>query len=237
MLKRYVTTLQELCCFGPLRECLDSLAEQSDAIQYVRGLLRARPESPMTINDDYILRNTRVIVEGAGAPEVNGEYTYRGVKFHSGMFSRPGVYEDKQVTFTLYKCNVHANGFQWFISITPEGEQPGTNHDIDFYYAHTKMNVELLPPTTWGILQAPAVSKLPAPIVRCESPILPEMPDSLLRLVDTAAIATTMDESDSDQDDLSSMLPDDLLNDGLQDDSLSNTPLGSPHNHRPRDYD
>ena len=242
LLRRYIAAVQELCSFGPLRECLDSLAEQSDAIHYVRGLLRCRPDSQLTFNEDYIVRNTRVIVEGAGAEEVNGEYTYKGIKFYSGLFTRAGVYEDKPVTFTLYKCNVHSNGYQWFISITPEGQQPGTNHDTDFYYALCKASMELLPPVTWGTLQVPAVSKSPAPTVRCESPILPDMPDSLFRLIDTAAIAATMvDESDSSSrdDDLSSMLPDDLLNDDRQmDDSLSNTPLGSPHNnHRPRDYD
>lgn len=240
LFKRYVVALQELCAVGSPRECLDALAEQSDAVRYVRGLMRARQETLLTINDDHIVRNTRVIVEGAGTKEVNGVYTYKGLKFNAGMFTRSGVFEDKDVTFTLYKCNVMQNGFQWFISITPDGLEPGSKNDIDFYYALCKAGVELLPPASWGTLQNPALSKVPAPLVRCESPVMPEMPDSLLRLIDsdTAAIAASIDESDSDQDDLSSMLPDDLINDDRQDiDSLSDTPLGSPNNRRPRDYD
>lgn len=175
-----------------------------------------------------------MIVENAGMKEVDGEYTYKGMKFHSGMFARSGVFEDKQVIFTLYKCNIVSNGYQWFISITPEGEQPGTKLDIDFYYALSKANIELLPPTSWFALQNSAVSKLPAPTVRCESPVVPDMPDSLLRLIDTTDIATAaaINDSDSENDDLSSVSPDD----GQQDDSLPNSPLGSP-THRPRDYD
>ena len=63
----------------------------------------------------------------AGLPCTNGVYKFVQFKNNAGYFNRIGEWEGKKVNFTLYKCTVNNGGFQWFISITPDGSEPGAN--------------------------------------------------------------------------------------------------------------
>jgi hypothetical protein len=105
-----------------------------------------------------------VVVENAGVPEVNGDYHFCDLKNNAGYYSRSGSYKEKESKFTLYKCSLRNGGFQWFISITPEGMEPGTTNDIDFYFAPAKVQ-DYLPPTQWNRLSAQH-TRDPAPRVR-----------------------------------------------------------------------
>jgi hypothetical protein len=90
-------------------------------------------------------------VESAGVPEVNGEYLFVDIKNNAGFYARTGVYREKEVRFTLYKCSLRNGGFQWFISITPDNNEPGTTNDVDFYFALSKSH-DYLPPSQWSKL-------------------------------------------------------------------------------------
>jgi hypothetical protein len=59
------------------------------------------------------------------------------------------------VNFTLYKCSVYYSGFQWFLSISPNGLELGTNKDTDFYYSiDDKDNLVIdFPPRKFRALQ------------------------------------------------------------------------------------
>jgi hypothetical protein len=81
----------------------------------------------LTENEDNAVRNTVCKVEGAGVPEVNGEYKFNSLKHDSGFYIRRADYNGKPAKFTLYKCSLSNGGFQWFISITPEDMEPGMN--------------------------------------------------------------------------------------------------------------
>ncbi len=174
----------------------------------------------MSENDEFLTMNTVVQVNGAGSVEVNGDYVFCSIKSGAGSYKRLGEYLGREVTFYLYKCNVQNNGSQWFISITPEGMEPGTKHDTDFYYALPKSSVELLPPTSWMVLSNMSSSKPPPPIVRCVTPALPPLPDDIV--FDEAPPP----ESDSDHEGSSSALQDDDL---INEESYANTPGNSPH--------
>jgi hypothetical protein len=128
---------------------------------------------------------TMVMVEGAGKNEVDGEYTFVALKNNAGSFERHGVYNGQAARFTLYKCSLKNGGFQWFISLTPEGLEPGTTQDTDFYYAIAK-NADKLPGTHWCCLSS-AHSWEPAPRVEC------------VRL-DSLVVVTTDGASSSDGD-------------------------------------
>ncbi len=174
-----------------------------------------------------------MVVEGAGSQEVNGEYKFVDIKSNAGSFRRDGIFQGQPVKFTLYKCSVQNSGFQWFISITPEGHEPGTRHDIDFYYALCKHGHDaLLPPTAWGQLNNASTSRLPVPTVKC---ISPEPPDIAGLNLDSephtapvswasrpAALAVPA-ESDSDKEEEPSWaIEEDIGND----ESFSSTPSG-----------
>jgi hypothetical protein len=118
--------------------------------------------------DDLLVRNTRVVVSGAGVREANGEYRFKDMKCDSGYYTRQGQYMRREVTFTLYKCRLRNGGFQWHISITPERDQPGTNADTDLYFARAKPE-DKLPPKSWLRMNPDPsnVSRDPAPSASC----------------------------------------------------------------------
>jgi hypothetical protein len=118
-----------------------------------------------------MLRGSTVRVENAGVPEVSGLYTFVNIKCNAGFYCKRDVYEGRDVRFTLYKCSVNNGGFQWFISITPEGCEPGTTKDTDFYFAYAKNEVygNVLPPRQFNPLQANQ-GKEPGPAVFVDLP-------------------------------------------------------------------
>jgi hypothetical protein len=127
-------------------------------------LIRFRSGSSLTDSEDTLVRNTVVVVETAGVPEVNGEYFFVDIKNNAGFYARTAVYREKEVRFTLYKCSLRNGGFQWFISITPDNNEPGTTNDIDFYYAIAKTH-DYLPPSQWSKLTV-AHTRDPCPKLR-----------------------------------------------------------------------
>ena len=83
-----------------------------------------------------------ITINGAGSVEVNGEYSFCGIKCASGMYERYAPYSAvnsntneieviERARYMIYKCEVKTKGHQWFISVV-RADQPGTSNDIDF---------------------------------------------------------------------------------------------------------
>jgi ubiquitin carboxyl-terminal hydrolase 9/24 len=89
---------------------------------------------------------SQVLVSGAGSDVVNGIYAKDGVFEKACKFSKPCVYEGKDVVFSLFKCNVSNNTKHWYISIVPTNSPPGTSSDVDFYSAPVTEACQELPP-------------------------------------------------------------------------------------------
>jgi len=177
MLERYTNFAQELVVVPGVVDVLHTLAEQEPTISFLKGMLRLKPGSLLTENEDTAIRNTVVLVTHAGVPECNGEYTFHSVRYHAGFYARKGVYRGKEELFTLYKCSLNSGGYQWFLSITPEGMEPGTKHDIDFYYAHAKPQ-DRFPATIWFRMNPDPVkcSRDPPPTMQFIRTDLPPLP-------------------------------------------------------------
>lgn len=124
----------------------------------------------MTYDQEWQVENTRIILEGAGNDEVNGEFLFVGIRANAGFYERYGAYKDKEARFTLYKCSLRNGGFQWFISITPPNVEPGTSQDIDFYYAAAKHG-DYMPPVQWSKMTQSQIARDPPPRLQF---ILPE---------------------------------------------------------------
>lgn len=122
--------------------------------------------SQLTENEDSMIRSSVMVVDGAGAPEVNGTYRFKDIRCNAGYYFRVGQFEGKTANFTLYKCSLKSGGFQWFLSITPEGASPGTTNDIDFYFAASTPQ-DRIPSQFWSRMQPSNVSKDPPPRVQC----------------------------------------------------------------------
>ena len=75
------------------------------------------------------------IVQGAGHEAVNGEY-HRVDNFEGACrFSRKGRHNGNIALFSIFMCNVSDSTQHWYISVVPNGSNPGTCNDIDFYSA------------------------------------------------------------------------------------------------------
>ena len=100
--------------------------------------------------EPYAAGPSRVVVEGAGNPAVNGVYSRDGYFERACKYSRTGDYKGQNMLFSLFQCNVSNNTKHWYISIVPANGQPGTNTDVDFYSAPvTEACTELPPLTGW----------------------------------------------------------------------------------------
>lgn len=191
LLDRYISFVQDLAMTPGCLDTFLSLAERDVKVRKVRGMLRLTPGTTffscgsidhydallflflgdfvvginLTYDEEMRVKTSRVIVDGAGTKEVNGEYTFLTIRANAGFYERTTTFQDKTVRFTLYKCSLRSGGFQWFISITPPGHEPGTNQDIDFYFSHSKHG-DYLPPTTWYRLQQSQNGAEPAPRVQ-----------------------------------------------------------------------
>ena len=139
--------IQELCLLPVFSDGLHALAAEHERARSVKKCLRFPPHSTIAggggnMNlpewDAYVVSHTTVEVSKGIRPEVNGIYNFVAFKQNAGYYSRLGSYDGNPALFTLYKCTVNNGGYQWFISVTPEGLEPGTNRDVDFYFSHAK---------------------------------------------------------------------------------------------------
>ncbi len=102
-------------------------------------------------------------VSNAGNAQVNGRYERDG--FYQGVakYSRNGWYRGQRCKYWLYMDRVSSWSREWFISAIPNGVEPGTDPDLDFYFVpvteenekvpssvgwHTCYDQVLLPPPT-----------------------------------------------------------------------------------------
>ena len=114
-------------------------------------------ERSTTVAANIPKSNLSGFVRGAGLASVNGKYHRVGSCNGVGMYRKPGIWEGKPVTFTLYRCLLNNGDRKWFISIVPEDVKPGTDEDRDFYVApgssdHTMNENELPPEDGWTTL-------------------------------------------------------------------------------------
>lgn len=85
-------------------------------------------------------------VSNAGNTDVNGLYVRDGRCEGVDKYSRNGEFKNKKCRFSLFKCNVSNNTQHWYISVVPDGRDPGTVQDTDFYSASVTAEYENLPP-------------------------------------------------------------------------------------------
>lgn len=101
-----------------------------------------------------------IIITGAGLDAVNGAYFSEGIANDARMYVKQGgVWKGEHRRFTLFHCSVSNGTKHWYISIIPDGQQPGTTSDIDFYSAPSNNGSE--PPAS-GWTKGPE-GRLPVP--------------------------------------------------------------------------
>jgi len=76
----------------------------------------------------------KIVVSGAGVDAINGIYNYSGVFENAVRYSKNGIWQDRNETFSLFRCRLSDHTRRWYISIVPKNIQPGTKKDTDFYF-------------------------------------------------------------------------------------------------------
>jgi hypothetical protein len=185
---RYVDLIQSFCKIIVIAKNIRRVVEEEALAQDIRGSLRLRAgkltsllssdivffitapcigiESVLTEDEEISIRRLSIDVRDAGIAEANGLYKFVDIMHDAGYFAREGVYQGKAVRFTLYKCNVNTGQYQWFISITPENQSPGTANDIDFYIASGHRGAsDRYPPKLWSAVSSNRVNAGRAPTI------------------------------------------------------------------------
>lgn len=159
-LKRFVGFLEDVVDHRfTTRDYFARLVDEPSPDQHLarvaRGFLPARPGSPWTLNEEEKIRVSIVRLAGAGVAAVDGDYTFSklGVEKLAGVYVKDSVVDGRDVRLYLYKCKVtgsggSAGGYQWFVSLPPDGKNPGTKDDRDFYYATANFD-SILPASAW----------------------------------------------------------------------------------------
>ena len=129
-------------------------------------------------------------VTNALKAEVNGVYAFAALKTGAGYYRRQVEVGGHEVAFTLYKCSVNNGGSQWFISTTPDGLEPGTNKDTDFYYGLSKQDFvgNVLPPRQFQPMDVKVEPT--GPTVTCIVPS-DEQTDAAMKVRAAAAVAAS----------------------------------------------
>jgi hypothetical protein len=169
--KKYIEWLRQFCTIPRFYEYIELKAETDDFIRGVKRSNKLRPGAEFSENDEILMRETVVVVTGAGVQEVNGEYHFRGTNYGAGSYQKIGTYMGKPACFTIYKWKMKNRDHHWFISKTPEGKDPGME-DIDFYSVlfDERSREPLFPPKKWDVRSNDQYSKAPAPTVTLKFP-------------------------------------------------------------------
>jgi len=130
-------------------------------------------------DQDSSLDGGRIIVEGAGVAAVNGVYTRDGSLDKAGKYRNTGVWKNREVVFSLFRCKLSDGTRRWYISIVPKNIQPGTNKDIDFYSAPTEneLSDDAPPENRWTTAKGEGVD--PPPLVYWKPDPAPEVEEQV----------------------------------------------------------
>ena len=153
---------------------------------------------------DQRLSKTIVTVTGAGAPEIDGQYTFVKFEGKAGMFQKaPTMYHGKSIVFSLYRCKMQNYSYSWFISYVPDGGPPGTQADRDYYSAPSQYmdgyegTNDLTPPAHgWESVSEYGIPPAPKIVVLVDGETIDELDDR------EDSMVVMDDESSSQADDM-----------------------------------
>jgi hypothetical protein len=93
-----------------------------------------------------------LLVEDAGSPEVNGEYSFDRIHNDAECYSKKGKYNGKDYKFGIYKSGVQSN-FTWFMICAEENNFP-ISHTRIFYAKPGRADDRTVPQSPpWGTQQ------------------------------------------------------------------------------------
>ena len=128
-----------------VRALADDLAISEPRVQVQLDLLQPAVAVASEIDNDYSFDSTKpgvaqleytyVVVEGAGSPEVDGQYNFREIFKGAAWYERDALPQSHGYQYSIYKCPVEPNTQNWFLSKTLIDKKPGTDADIDYYSA------------------------------------------------------------------------------------------------------
>jgi hypothetical protein len=127
-----------------------SLDRDSNSDSEMRGLPDEDDEDSYFDNLE-IEGPTRITVQGAGNPTVNGVYSQDGYFENALCYTMDGVWNNTRCKISIFMRNVSNSTKHWYISIVPVSRNPGTTADIDFYTAPVSDESVTIPPRSGWI--------------------------------------------------------------------------------------
>jgi len=126
--------------------------------------MNASEDDDSRFEQDSALDVGRVIVQNAGVKVVNGVYTRDGTFDNLAKYCKIGMWNNEDITFSLFRCKLSDETRRWYISIVPKNIQPGTNKDVDFYSAPMENEHYDTPPeNSWSTAKGEGID--PPPMV------------------------------------------------------------------------
>ena len=146
-------------------------------IRIVKRMLRVSTEHELSEEEMDCVRSAVLELSGSGLPEVDGVYTFHGIKRNAGHYLREGTWQGRPMWFSVYRYKVssHTGGddSQWFVTATPPGADVGGKDDIDLYYGIVgrdplQLEGRILPPSKFSSDPNYPSTRDPPPMVKLQ---------------------------------------------------------------------
>ena len=90
----------------------------------------------------------QITIQGSGTPAVDGVYNRGELVSNAWRFAKRGRWNDKDCTFYILQWPLKMDTRYWYICIVPDGQDPGSMSDLDFYKASVQGDCLRIPPKT-----------------------------------------------------------------------------------------
>jgi hypothetical protein len=110
-----------------------------------------------------------VEVKDAGTLEVNGTYKKMNrLVMRAVSYEKKGAWNGAFANFYIVLCCLKNCSYEWSICFTPQGIDPGTDSDVDFYVVPCSEHISFLPPRDGWKLISTGAGIRPLPMLVCD---------------------------------------------------------------------
>ena len=127
---KFVDVIKEVCKIEQAKQFVQ-VRNQANPCKWLWEKVNPFVSIPMSLN-------AIITVTGSGFPAVDGEYVFSHRALQWTFYTKPAIYQNRSVEFSLYRTSMDKGGFKWYISCLHDRNNVGTR-DVDFYFADTFM--------------------------------------------------------------------------------------------------
>lgn len=89
---------------------------------------------------------SQICIQGSGTPDVDGVYDRAELVSNAWRYKKRGIWNKTYCTFNILQWPLNNETRYWYICMIPDGQDPGSSSDVDFYKASVQDDCLHIPP-------------------------------------------------------------------------------------------